>query len=126
MDSLSVFIHDTYIIKPDSRLPVKDIYEDFRAWVIGKQGAPAWNNISQKQVYTALKQLPFYAYVRYREGYCLKGIAYKLKEEPNPLILNIIPTEVPKIEEHEKQLKLRVDPPRIAQIVMPRAFQTTS
>src|SRR3990170_2845201 len=96
MDSLRAFMRETYISnykyipaslvyigsrifdpKPDSRLPVKDIYEDFRAWIIGKYGISKWNNITQRQVYSALKELQDYAYVRYREGYSLKGIAYK-------------------------------------------------
>lgn len=77
MDSLEAFMRETYIIKPDNRITVKEIYEDFRAWIIAKFGISIWNNITQRQVYAALKELPNYAYVRYREGFCLKGIAYK-------------------------------------------------
>lgn len=77
MDSLEAFMRETYTIKPDSRITVKEIYEDFRAWIIAKFGISVWNNITQRQVYAGLKELPNYAYVRYREGYCLKGIAYK-------------------------------------------------
>ena len=77
MDSLPVFMRETYIVKPDNRITAKDIYDDFRAWVIGKHGTAAWNNITQRQVYAALKGLPDYAYIRFREGYCLKGIGYK-------------------------------------------------
>lgn len=77
MDSLGAFMRETYIDKPDNRLTVKEIYENFRDWFIEKYDIAAWNNITQRQVYTALKCLPNYNYVRYREGYCLKGIAHK-------------------------------------------------
>lgn len=77
MDSLESFMRDTYIINPDSRITAKEIYEDFRAWIMDKFGISVWNKITQRQIYARLKELPNYAYVRYREGYCLKGIAYK-------------------------------------------------
>lgn len=91
LNSLDSFMRDNYVIKLDSRLTVKDIYEDFRVWIIEKFGIPAWNNVTQRQVYAALKELPDYAYVRYREGYCLKGISYKSndKEPQSPFILSI-------------------------------------
>src|SRR4051812_43929177 len=76
MESLEAFMRETYTIKPDNRITVKEIYEDFRVWIIVKFGISLWNNITQRQVYAALKELPNYAYVRYREGFCLKGIAY--------------------------------------------------
>ena len=99
MDSLHPFMREIYIVKPDSRLTVKDIYEDFRAWVICKYGTSAWNNISQRQVYAALKDMPGYAYVRYREGYCLKGISYKQSRESIISVkeVNIMPSlDLPK------------------------------
>jgi hypothetical protein len=84
MDLFPLFMSEVYMAKPDSRIPAKEIYEDFRAWVIGNKGMPMWNNISQKEVYDAMRSLPIYAYARFREGNCLKGIAYKvpkLKED---------------------------------------------
>ena len=83
MDSLSLFMKEVYVAKPDSRLTVKDIYEDFRAWIIGKYDMATWNKISQRQVYTALKGLPEYPYVRFKEGYCLKGIIYRQDKSIN-------------------------------------------
>lgn len=77
MDSLSTFMKDIYIAKPDSRLTVKDIYEDFRRWIIEKYDIKTWNKISQRQVYIALKGFPEYPYVRFKEGFCLKGITYR-------------------------------------------------
>ncbi|CAH6420737.1 Hypothetical protein HVR_LOCUS1275 [uncultured virus] len=76
-------MREIYISKPDNRLTVKEIYEDFRAWVIGKYGIVTWNKISQRQVYSALKELPEYSYMRFKEGYCLKGISYKEEKSPN-------------------------------------------
>jgi hypothetical protein len=101
MDSLSAFMREIYIPKPDNRLTVKEIYEDFRAWIIGKYGVSAWNNITQRQVYAALKSLPDYVYIRYKEGYCLKGITYKsnkltkINTENNPIDVNNNKIELP-------------------------------
>ena len=77
MDSLSTFMKEIYIAKPDSRLTVKDIYEDFRRWIIEKYDIKTWNKISQRQVYIALKDFPEYPYIRFKEGFCLKGITYR-------------------------------------------------
>jgi len=68
---------EIYIAKPDSRLTVKDIYEDFRRWIIEKYDIKTWNKISQRQVYIALKDFPEYPYIRFKEGFCLKGITYR-------------------------------------------------
>jgi len=89
MNSLSTFMQEMYVIKPDSKLTVKAIYQDFRNWIIDKYGISVWNNINQRDIYAALKILPDYAYVRYKEGYCLKGIAYKSVPENIPSSENI-------------------------------------
>jgi hypothetical protein len=83
MESLSSFIKEVYVAKPDSRLTVKEVYEDFREWIIVKYDMKTWNKISQRQVYTALKQLFEYPYVRFKEGFCLKGIARRDEKIPN-------------------------------------------
>lgn len=134
MDSLAVFMRQTYMPKPDSRITVKEIYEDFRAWMIGKYGAAAWNSIPQRQVYSSLKQFPDYAYVRYREGYCLKGITYKqetVQINISPirptLMLNVLPPTETKIERVPEPVPERVTervPPRVLQVTVPRAFQS--
>lgn len=127
MDSLSIFIREVYVAKPDSRLTVKEIYEDFRAWFIGKYDIIAWNKISQRQVYAALKNFAEYPYVRFKEGFCLKGITYRQernsrKEETivsdtRPyLMLNIIPTVLPATEIIVKQTNIC---PRIQGVILP-------
>ena len=129
MDALPLFMRETYMVKPDSRLPVKDIYEDFRAWMVGKYGPLTWSNISQKQIYGALKESPLYAYARFREGYCLKGIAYKLeqKEEISTPIISppTLPPILPPTLIATPEPQIKKGPPRITQIVVPRAFQNT-
>lgn len=86
MDSLSAFMNDIFMPKPDNRIPVKEIYDAFQAWVVAKYGYKTWNEIGQRQIYAALKSSQDYQYVRFREGYCLKGIAYrpkpKVSEQP--------------------------------------------
>ena len=82
MDSLLLFMREVYIAKPDLRLTVKEIYEDFRIWIIGKYDITTWNKISQRQVYAALKNFPEYPYVRFKEGFCLKGITYRQEKNP--------------------------------------------
>ena len=94
MESFLGFIGEVYTGKPDSRLTVKEIYEDFRVWIIEKYDITTWNRISQRQVYAALKQLPEYPYVRFKEGYCLKGITRREKENPKE---EIVP-EVEKVQ----------------------------
>lgn len=122
MNLLPMFMRETYVVKPDSRIPVKEIYEDFRAWVIAKSGVIIWNTVSQKQVYTALKENPLYTYVRFREGYCLKGITYKPKNEVEDIKEEISPTLTLKVIPAEQQWK---GPPRITQMVLPKAFQNS-
>lgn len=113
MELLSTFMKETYISTPDTRLPVKSIYDDFRAWLIAKLGAAVWNKINSKQVYSALKNFPPYVYARFREGYCLKGITYKSKDEvKQPLTLRIIPQDI-----------RTKGPPRVTQMIVPKAFQ---
>ena len=80
MDSLEVFMKEKYVANPDSRLPVKVIYRDFKEWIIGKYDMAMWNTIPQRKVYALLKQLHEYPYVRFKEGFCLKGIAYRKEE----------------------------------------------
>jgi hypothetical protein len=77
MDSLEILMYEKYTSKPDNRLTVKQIYEDFREWVIVKFGISVWNNITKRQVYSALKQMSEYKYIRYKDGYCLRGIGYR-------------------------------------------------
>ena len=95
MESLPAFMRETYIVKLDNRIPVKDIYEDFRVWVIAKFGNSIWNNITQRQVYAALKEFPDYGYIRYKEGFCLKGITKIIKEEKLNIIEDVIPVNLP-------------------------------
>jgi hypothetical protein len=95
MESLPAFMRETYVIKPDNRIPVKDIYEDFRIWVIAKFGTSIWNNITQRQVYAALKEFPDYGYIRYKEGFCLKGITKIIKDEKLDIMEDIIPVNLP-------------------------------
>ena len=90
MESLSMFMKEMYITEADSRLTVKDIYNDFKEWVIKKHDITTWNKISRRQVYDALKNLPDYQYVRFKEGYCLKGLSYRRKY----LTLKIIPQNI--------------------------------
>ena len=77
MDSLEVFMKEKYVANPDSRLPVKVIYQDFKEWIIGKYDMAMWNTIPQRKVYSLLKELHEYPYVRFKEGFCLKGIGYR-------------------------------------------------
>lgn len=115
MDSLSPFLREIYVTKPDSRLTVKEIYEDFRAWVIGKYGMSTWNKISQRQVYSSLKTLPEYPYIRYKEGYCLKGISYR-SVPPNKIPLNISPVLETK-QEQEETTQDNTKAPRSPQVI---------
>lgn len=114
MESLSVFMGEKYVMSVDSRLSIKTIYEDFKNWVISKLGSPIWNKISKKEIYDALKNCAQYAYVRYREGYCLRGITYKPKDDvvPKTVVLKLV-----------NKWK---GPPTMAQNVLPRAFQGIS
>jgi len=78
MDSLNTFMGATYISDPDNKIAVKDIYEKFKTWIIENFGVSEWVKFTQRQIYTYLKKLPDYSYVRYRNGYYLKGIQYKI------------------------------------------------
>lgn len=97
MDSMQIFMRETYVMEVDSKLPVKEIYDDFREWIVEKYGIPMWNTMSQRIIYKDLKQMNDYPYIRYKEGFCLKGIARKTKIQ-SP-ILNII-------DEHDISAKL--------------------
>lgn len=126
MESLSTFMREVYVTKPDSRLTVKEIYEDFRAWIIRKYDTKTWNKISQRQVYTALKYLSEYSYVRYKEGYCLKGIAYR-EEKAQTMETNVVqPTTYlalnilePTVESPNGITKIQHTCPRIQGVVLP-------
>jgi len=136
MDSLSAFMKDVYIAKPDSRLTVRDIYDDFKVWIIKKYDITTWNKISQRQVYDALKKFPEYPYVRFKEGYCLKGITYRsekipIKEQqqnkmdssvqPTPLYLtlNIIDSPVITNVQSPDLIKITTVCPRIPGVIFP-------
>ncbi len=75
METFNIFINETYILTVGNCLSLKEIYEDYRDWIINKYGIKLWNTITQKHVYTALKNLQEYVLVRHREGLCLKGIS---------------------------------------------------
>jgi len=94
MESLLLFIRDIYVSKLDNRITVKEIYEDFRAWIIIKYGISTWNNIGQRQVYASLKTLPDYPYIRFKEGYCLKGISYRNKIPTSHILTDETCTDV--------------------------------
>jgi hypothetical protein len=83
-------MNEVFMPKPDSRITIKEIYEAFQAWVVAKYGYQAWNEIGQRQVYAALKSSQDYQYVRFREGYCLKGIAYRDK----PVTTTFVPPKL--------------------------------
>lgn len=122
MDSLLAFMRETYVIKPDNRIPVKEIYDDFRLWIIVKFGISVWNNITQRQVYTALKEFPDYAYVRYREGFCLKGISKIVKPEPTKITLQHSPSETQAVIPKEiKPITLNIIPIKQLKLVQPEA-----
>lgn len=89
MDSLSIFMKNTYIQQADSRIPVKLIYEDFRSWFLKKYDITAWSKLTSRQIYAELKILEKYPYVRYKEGYCLKGITYKTSSDNKTSAENI-------------------------------------
>lgn len=85
---------EMYISKPDGRVSIANIYDDFRDWIIARYGNIIWNNITKRQVYDALKTLPNYKYVRYSDGYYLRGIAYRfdvLQPQTFPNINHTIP-----------------------------------
>lgn len=91
MESLGMFMRDIYIPEADKRLTIKEIYEDFRKWIINKHGLKRWNEISKKQFYTEMKGLSEYSYVRYKEGYCLKGIKRKEGESQQKTVnINVV------------------------------------
>lgn len=103
--------------KPDSRIPVKEIYDAFQAWVVAKYGYKMWNGIGHRQVYAALKSSQDYQYVRFREGFCLKGIAYRPSKEKETKEKET--TEVP-----SKAIETTEVPPKEVEII-PTELGTT-
>lgn len=139
MELLSIFMKETYITKADSRLPVKEIYEDFKIWIIENYDIKMWNTINQRHIYSLLKEFPEYSYVRYKEGYCLKSICRKEKRQKEemdivahaPTMRDTINEEIPSIKylslniisstNNTNRTKTLV--PRIPEIIIPRAGQ---
>ena len=111
---------EIYVSNPEARVPAKNIYNDFKEWVIGKHGISIWNKIQQRQIYTALKNLSEYAYIRYKEGYCLKGISYKPKRIEESKISYITLSICQPSINQQPEVKHHQMAPRMPQIKMPQ------
>lgn len=105
------FMDETYDSKIDNKISVKEIYEKFRIWIIQIYGGAYLNHYTKNKFYNDLKVIAAennYGYIRYKEGYFIRGISYKIEEMSKNVIcnnikLNIITlqTEYNKVKEEE-------------------------
>ncbi len=119
---------ETYVDDNTKRVLVKEICNMFFIWLKENYGRDVCNNIGLNQVYSILRNLPEYSYVRYKEGYWLKGIDYK----PRKLTLNIISDSgaghknSANIESASGAITSNIRKSILSQpsIIIPKAFQT--
>lgn len=74
MERLDQFLSEVYTPSPNDRIKIKTIVADFQTWIIGKYGAPEWNNYGKSHIYRALNSCQRYKHKRYKEGMYLTGL----------------------------------------------------
>ena len=83
MHRLNEFLDDTYTPHIRKKIPLAQIYDDFRMWTEHKYGTMSKNTINKIMLNKELRILEKYACIRYNNGEHLQEITYKL---PKPVI----------------------------------------